>query len=81
MTAPLKRKNVSCQQAGNIESTYRSNTVVPSILQVPIILHLHKYFNKFINTLKKEREQKEPEENYPWLDPSNERKYMTDKKY
>ena len=30
------------------------------------------------NTLKNEREQKEPEENYPWLDPSNERKYMTD---
>ena len=36
------------------------------------------YFNKFINTLKKEREQKEPEESYPWLDPSNERKYLTD---
>ena len=39
---------------------------------------LYEYFNKFINTLKKEREQKEPEESYPWLDPSNERKYMTD---
>ena len=39
---------------------------------------LCEYFNKFINTLKKEREQKEPEENYPWLDPSNERKYMID---
>ena len=39
---------------------------------------LCEYFNKFINALKKEREQKEPEENYPWLDPSNERKYMTD---
>ena len=25
----------------------------------------------------REREQKEPEENYPWLDSSNERKYMT----
>ena len=25
-----------------------------------------------------EREQKEPEESYPWLDPSDERKYMTD---
>ena len=35
---------------------------------------LCKYFNKFINTLKKETE-----ENYPWLDPSNEGKYMTDK--
>ena len=28
--------------------------------------------------MKKEREQKELEGNYPWLDPSNERKYMTD---
>ena len=36
------------------------------------------YFNKFINTLKREREQKELEENYPWLDPSDEKKYMTD---
>ena len=41
---------------------------------------LCKYFNKFINTLKKEREQKELKVNYQWLDPSNERKYMT-KKY
>ena len=40
---------------------------------------LCEYFNKFINTLKKEREQKELKENCPWLDPSNERKYMTDK--
>ena len=39
---------------------------------------LCEYFNKFINTLKKEREQKVPEENYPWLDSSDERKYMTD---
>ena len=37
------------------------------------------YFNKFVSTLKKEREEKEPEENYPWLDPTNEHKYMTDK--
>ena len=36
------------------------------------------YFNKFVNTLKREREQKELEENYPWLDFSEERKYMTD---
>ena len=28
--------------------------------------------------LEKEREQIEPEEKYPWLDPSDERKYMTD---
>ena len=39
---------------------------------------LCEYFYKFINTLKREREQKEPEESYPWLDPSDERKYMTD---
>ena len=39
---------------------------------------LCKYFNKFINTLKKEREQIEPEESYPWLGSSDERKYMTD---
>ena len=39
---------------------------------------LCEYFNKFINTLKKERKQEETKENYPWLDPSNERKYMTD---
>ena len=29
--------------------------------------------------MKKERKQEELKENYPWLDPSNERKYMTDK--
>ena len=40
---------------------------------------LCEHFNKFINTLKKEREQKELKESYPWLDPSDERKYMTDK--
>ena len=39
---------------------------------------LCKYFNKFINTLKKEREQIEPKEFYPWLDSSGKRKYMTD---
>ena len=39
---------------------------------------LCKYFNKLINMLKKEREQIEPEESYPWLDSSDERKYMTD---
>ena len=36
------------------------------------------YFNKFINTFKKVREQKEWEESYPWLDPNDERNYMTD---
>ena len=32
---------------------------------------LCEYFNNFVNTLKKEREQKLLEENYPWLDPSD----------
>ena len=41
---------------------------------------LCEHFNKFINTLKKERAQIELKESYPWLDPSDERKYMT-KKY
>ena len=40
---------------------------------------LCKHFNKFINTLKKETEQKELKGNYPWLDASDEKKYMTDK--
>ena len=35
-------------------------------------------FNKFINTLKKVRKE-ETKEKYPWLDPSNERKYMSDR--
>ena len=39
---------------------------------------LCKYLNKFINMLKKERERKELKENYPCLDHSDERKYMTD---
>ena len=30
------------------------------------------YFNKFVNTLKKEREWKSPEGKYPWLDPDDE---------
>ena len=40
-----------------------------------------KYFNKFyfVNTLMKEREQKPPEDEYPWLDPDDERRHMTDK--
>ena len=41
--------------------------------------NLCKHFNKFINTLKKEREQKGRKEGNPWLDPNDERKYMTDK--
>ena len=39
---------------------------------------LYEQFNKFINTLKKEREHEESKEKYSWLDPNGERKYMTD---
>ena len=39
---------------------------------------LYKHSKKFINTIKREREQKELKESYPWLDLSDERKYMTD---
>ena len=39
---------------------------------------LCKQFNKFINTLKTEK--KRQKNKYPWLDPSDERKYMTDRK-
>ena len=40
---------------------------------------LYDHFNKFINKLKMEREQEETKENYPWLDPSDKRKYLTHK--
>ena len=40
---------------------------------------LCEYFNKFVNILKEEREQKSPEDRYPWLDPDGERRHMTDK--
>ena len=40
---------------------------------------LCEYFNKFVNTLEKEREQKLPEDRYPWLDQDDERRHMTDK--
>ena len=40
---------------------------------------LCEYFKKFVNTLKKEMEQKLPEENYPWLDPNDKQKHTTDK--
>ena len=33
---------------------------------------LCEYFNKFVNTLKKEREQELPEDKYPWLDQDDE---------
>ena len=32
-----------------------------------------------MNTLKKEREQKSPKDNYPWLDPNDDRRHMTDR--
>ena len=35
-------------------------------------------FNKFINIMKK-REKEEIQEKCPWLDPSDERKYMSDR--
>ena len=40
---------------------------------------LCEYFNKFVNTLKKEREQKSPRDRFPWLDPDDDRRHMTDK--
>ena len=40
---------------------------------------LREYFNNFVNALKKEREQKSPTDKYPWLDPDDERKHMTDR--
>ena len=40
---------------------------------------LCEFFNNFVNTLKKEREQKSLTDNYPWLDPDDERKHMTDR--
>ena len=40
---------------------------------------LCEHFNKFINTLKKEREQEELKDSYSWLDPSDKRKYIMDK--
>ena len=38
---------------------------------------LFEQFNRFINMLKKKK--KEMQEKYPWLDPSNDRKYMSNK--
>ena len=40
---------------------------------------LCEYFNKFVNTLKKERKQKSSEDKYPWLDPYDEQRHMRDK--
>ena len=40
---------------------------------------LCEYFNKFVNMLKEEREQKLPTDKYPWLEPDDERRHMTDR--
>ena len=40
---------------------------------------LCKYFNKFVDTLKKDREQVSQVDKYPWLDPADERRNMTDR--
>ena len=40
---------------------------------------LCEHFNKFVNMLKKKRQQVESKENYPWLDPRDDRNYMTDR--
>ena len=40
---------------------------------------LCEYFHKFVNTLKGEREQATPTDKYPWLDPEDERRHMTDR--
>ena len=36
-------------------------------------------FNRLINTLRKEEKKKKSKDKYPWLDDSDERKYMMDK--
>ena len=40
---------------------------------------LCEYFNKFVDTLKKDREQITSIDKYPWLDPEDERRNMTDR--
>ena len=40
---------------------------------------LCKYFNKFVDTLKKDREQTTSVDKYPWLGPDDKRKNMTDR--
>ena len=36
-------------------------------------------FNRLINTLREEEKKEKGRDKYPWLDDSDERKYMTDK--
>ena len=40
---------------------------------------LCEYFNKFMDTIKKDREQTTLVDKYPWLDPEDERRNMTDR--
>ena len=40
---------------------------------------LCKYFNKFVDMLKEDREQTTSVDKYPWLDPEDERRNMTDR--
>ena len=40
---------------------------------------LCEYFNKFVDTLKKDREQTTSVDKYPWLSPDDERRNMTDR--
>ena len=40
---------------------------------------LCEYFNKFVDTLKKDREQTTSVDKYPWSDPEDERRNMTDR--
>ena len=40
---------------------------------------LCEYLNKFVNTLKKDREQTTLIDKYPWLDPEDERRNMMDR--
>ena len=40
---------------------------------------LCEYFNKFVDALKKDREQVTSVDKYPWLDPEDERRNMTDR--
>ena len=40
---------------------------------------LCKYFNKFIDTLRKDREQTTSVDKYPWLSPDDKRRNMTDR--
>ena len=42
---------------------------------------LCEYSNRFVSTLRIEREQKSPEDKYPWLDPEDDRRHMTKRSY